>query len=496
MTEQRFDFSASRRAGVLLHPTSLPGGAGNGDLGIDAYRYVDFLAQSGISIWQMLPLGPTHGDKSPYQSLSVHAGNELLIGLSSLVDRNWLGSDMLRQPDAAEDPTEYRRRALREAMQGFHDRASGEERAEFERFKVEQSAWLDDYALYIALRSRYPGQSWVDWPQPLRDRLVKAMGTARQELRAEVEQVQFEQFLFFQQWHDLRAYARSRGVLLFGDMPIFVAHDSAEVWAHRDLFVLDDQGRMEVVAGVPPDYFSATGQRWGNPHYRWDRMQQDGFSWWIERLRTQMELFDVIRIDHFRGFEAHWEIPASEDTAINGHWVKAPGEALFKAIREHFGGLPLVAEDLGVITPEVDALRRGFDLPGMKILQFAFDGGSANPYLPHHHEALCVVYTGTHDNDTTVGWFAGLTEEQKNVALDYFGYPGEAMPWPMIRSALSSVAKLAVIPMQDLLSQGSEHRMNTPGTSNGNWSWRFSWDQLPHDLSPRLAHLNRLYGRN
>lgn len=495
MSQPLFEFSARRRAGVLLHPTSLPGGAGNGDLGVDAYRFIDFLAASGMTLWQMLPLGPTHGDRSPYQSMSVHAGNHLLIGLQPLVANGWLDGALLARFSPADDGAAFRCKALQLAFQGFLDRASGPEREALERFKVEQSQWLDDYALYMALRQRYPHGSWVSWPAPLRDRDPRALAAARSELHREVQQVQFEQYLFFQQWQDLRAYANERGVLLFGDVPIFVAHDSAEVWAHRELFMLDEAGQMEVVAGVPPDYFSETGQRWGNPHYRWDRMAEDGFAWWLERLRTQIGMFDVIRIDHFRGFEAYWEIPASEETAIQGRWVKAPGEALFSAVRDEFGGLPLVAEDLGIITAEVEALRLAFNLPGMKILQFAFDGGSENPYLPHHHEPLNVVYTGTHDNDTTVGWYASLNEEQCNTVLDYLGYPDEAMPWPLIRAALDSVAEMAIIPMQDLLALGSEHRMNMPGTTDGNWAWRFDWEQLPHDLSAKLMHLNRIYSR-
>lgn len=495
MSQPLFEFSARRRAGVLLHPTSLPGGVGNGDLGHDAYRFIDFIAASGMTLWQMLPLGPTHGDKSPYQSLSVHAGNELLIGLKPLVDNGWLDASVLTQVHHHDDGSVLRRQALRQAFQGFLDRASGPEREALERFKVAQSHWLDDFALYMALRQRYPHGSWVSWPAPIRHRDERALAAASSELHREVQQVQFEQFLFFQQWRDLRAYAHEKGVLLFGDVPIFVAHDSAEVWAQRELFALDEAGQMEVVAGVPPDYFSETGQRWGNPHYRWDRMAEDGFAWWIERLRTQMQMFDVIRIDHFRGFEAYWEIEASQETAIHGRWVKAPGEALFTAVREALGSLPLVAEDLGIITPEVEALRNAFNLPGMKILQFAFDGGSENPYLPHHHEPLSVVYTGTHDNDTTVGWYAALNEEQRNAVMDYLGYSEEPMPWPLIRAALDSVAQLAIIPMQDLLELAGEHRMNMPGTTDGNWTWRFDWGQLPHDLAAKMAHLNHIYGR-
>jgi 4-alpha-glucanotransferase len=307
--------------------------------------------------------------------------------------------------------------------------------------------------------------------------------------------VRFEQFVFFRQWHELRRAAQTRGVQLFGDLPIFVAHDSADVWAQRGYFDLDAAGQPSVVAGVPPDYFSPTGQRWGNPLYNWARMQADGFRWWIERLRTQLDLFDLVRIDHFRGFEAYWQIPADEATAINGCWVAAPGEALFQALVNELGTLPVVAEDLGMITPAVHRLREQFGFPGMRILQFAFDGGADNPYLPHNHEVNSVVYTGTHDNDTTLAWFEGLSVEQQCSVLDYLGHPGESMPWPLIRAAFASVARFAILPMQDVLQAGSGHRMNIPGSNTDNWQWRFEWDDVPAGLAGRLRHLLRIYGR-
>lgn len=482
---------AIRRAGILLHPTSLPGSAA-GALGTEARRFVDFLAAAGISIWQMLPLGPTHSDLSPYQCTSVHAGNPHLICLHRLAERGWL------EPGAAprvEPSADWHAVHLRAAHAGFRERAAAEDRRAFEAFVDRHRAWLDDFALYEALRAEQGRRVWSDWPVPLRDRQPEAIAAARVRLAPAIAQVQFEQFVFFTQWHELRDYAVRRGILLFGDMPIFVAYDSAEVWAEREYFRVDAEGRLEVVAGVPPDYFSATGQRWGNPHYRWERIEQDGFRWWIERMRTQRELFDLIRIDHFRGFEAHWEIPAQAETAVDGHWVKGPGERLFQALLETFHDLPLVAEDLGIITAEVDALRTRFGLPGMKILQFGFGGAADNPYLPHNHEWLSIVYTGTHDNDTSLGWYASLDEATRAHLHEYLGHPAEPMPWPLIRAALGSVAALAIVPLQDVLSLGSEHRMNTPGVAEGNWRWRFHWDQLPQELAERVRELMVLYGR-
>ncbi len=481
-----------RRAGILLHVTSLPGGIGNGDLGAEAYRFIEFLSASGMTVWQVLPLGPTHEDGSPYQCLSVHAGNPLLINLEWLQGRGWLE---LPEKEAGISALHYRFSCLLEAWKGFQQRATEQERVQLHSFVSQHADWLEDFSLYMAIRQEQEGRAWSQWPEPLRDREPTALEEARDRLQEEIEAVRFQQYLFFQQWHELRAYARQHGVLLFGDMPIFVAYDSAEVWAHREYFTVDEHGRAQTVAGVPPDYFSATGQLWGNPLYRWERMQEDGFRWWIGRMRTQLELFDFVRIDHFRGFEAFWEIPGEAKTAIEGRWVKAPGEALLNALHESFHALPLVAEDLGVITPEVEALRNKFGLPGMKILQFAFGGDATNPYLPHNHERRSVVYTGTHDNDTTLGWYRTLDEAGKTHLLDYLGHPGEEMPWPVIRTALSSVACLAMLPMQDALELGSEHRMNTPGTTEGNWRWRFQWEQVDSALSSRLAHLVRLYGR-
>ena len=481
-----------RRAGVLLHPTSLPGGVGCGDLGGDAYKFIDFLAASGISVWQMLPLVPTHGDFSPYQGLSVHAGNPLLINLELLQEWGMLAAALEAEP---KNFVEYRLAMLRQAYQGFKTLADDGMRAEYDDFAESNKHWLQDYALFQAIRQAHGNAHWLNWPDAFRDHEESALAEVEPILAEAIEYVRFEQFVFFRQWGLLHEYARNRGVILFGDMPIFVAHDSAEVWAHREYFSLDEHGKAEVVAGVPPDYFSETGQRWGNPHYRWDKMQADDFKWWKTRMATQLEMFEWVRIDHFRGFEAYWEIPAHEETAINGHWVKAPGDELFESLHKEFDPLPLVAEDLGIITAEVDALRKNHNLPGMKILQFAFGGDADNPYLPHNQTLDSVVYTGTHDNDTSVGWYESSSAEVQSHLAEYLGYPTETMPWPLIRSALASVACLAIIPMQDLLSLDGKHRMNIPGTAVDNWSWRFDWSQVDEGLAPRVRKLVQQYGR-
>jgi len=480
-----------RRAGVLLHPTSLPGTPRQGRLGNTARAFVDFLHGAGFSVWQMLPLGPTHEDRSPYQCLSVHAGNVDLISMEDVAASGWL--DPASVPD--EFDTASRTALLQQARSGFESTATAEQQAAFAAFRREHADWLDDYALYQAIRQVHAHASWLEWPTALRDREAAALADFSAQQAGLIEQASFEQYLFFTQWQALRDYAHAQQVLLFGDIPIFVAHDSADVWAHRGLFSVDASGRLEVVAGVPPDYFSATGQRWGNPLYHWESMQADGFDWWIRRFRTQLALFDIVRLDHFRGFEKYWEIPAAAETAIDGHWVEAPGAALFMRLQEVFGELPLVAEDLGLITPEVDALREAFGMPGMKILQFAFDSGPGNPYLPHNHTVDSVVYTGTHDNDTTLGWYLGLDDARRQAVLEYLGHPGEPMPWPMIRAALASVAGLAIMPLQDLLELGSEQRMNTPGVPGDNWSWRFTPEQLPAGLAARLHQLVEIYGR-
>lgn len=481
-----------RRAGILLHPTSLPFEAVGGALGPEARHFVDFAVATGASLWQMLPLGPTHADGSPYACLSVFAGSPALISVELLVEEGWLDQVPPLDPD---NPERWREHSLQQAHANFTRRADKAQQRDYASFRERQNYWLEDYCLYQALRRKFEGRSWLDWPAPLRDRDADALKAAAVELAAERERVCFEQFVFDRQWRALKAYANQRGVLLFGDMPIFVAHDSAEVWARREFFTLDEHGRALTVAGVPPDYFSATGQRWGNPLYRWERMREDGFDWWLCRIGHQLDLFDLVRIDHFRGFQAYWEIPAEAETAVDGRWIEAPGEELFETFQAHFDPLPLVAEDLGLITPEVDALRHRFGLPGMKILQFAFEGGAQNPYLPHNHESDYVVYTGTHDNSTTVGWHEQLDDGQRERVAEYLGYPQETQPWPLIRAALASVARLCVLPMQDLLALDDSHRMNVPGVTEGNWGWRLQWDMVDEELPARMRTMVELYGR-
>ncbi|MCK5092238.1 MAG: 4-alpha-glucanotransferase [Gammaproteobacteria bacterium] len=481
-----------RRAGVLLHPSSLPGKSDQGDFGHEAFRFIEFLSACGFSVWQTLPLGPTHSDRSPYQSLSVHAGSLLLISLDWLVDHDWLPSSALDETDIN---AEYRQACLKKAYAGFCQHADEKMRQAYATFVEEKADWLHDYALFLALRNDAGGRPWMEWPAALRDREAKAMLDANRRFHEECEYVRFEQFVFNMQWNELRDYAHKNGVYLFGDMPIFVAHDSAEVWAHRENFLVDEHGNASVVAGVPPDYFSETGQRWGNPHYAWDHIRKDGFQWWIRRMQSQLKLFDLVRIDHFRGLEAYWEILAESETAQQGHWVKAPGDELLKALFEAFDDLPLVAEDLGTITKEVTDLLYKYKLPGMKILQFAFNGDPENPYLPQNFTENCVVYTGTHDNDTTLAWYETLPEADRKYLHEYLDGSDVPMPWLLNKCALSSVARLAMLPMQDILGLGSGHRMNIPGTTQGNWQWRFEWSQVSDGLAERLRALIQLYGR-
>lgn len=494
MSQKQYEGSLDRRrAGILLHITSLPGPAQCGDLGADAYRFIDFIQQAGFTVWQILPVGPTQSDGSPYQSSSMHAGNPRLISVGGLIDQALLPAELIPSEPISDSS---KAKLLYQSWKTFQSNPQREMQAELDRFITENTSWLDNYTLFRALREENNLQCWWEWPAPIRDRDPAALEKAKRRLGLSLDYIRFEQFLFFQQWMMLKRYANERGIRLFGDMPIFVAHDSAEVWANRDMFELDPEGHPLVVAGVPPDYFSETGQRWGNPLYRWDKLEQNGFSFWVDRMKTQLALFDLVRVDHFRGFEAYWEIPAAHEHAINGHWVKVPGDRLFEHLHQIYDPLPLVAEDLGYITPEVDALRRNFGLPGMKILQFAFSGGADNPYLPFRHEANSVTYTGTHDNNTTLGWYLDLDDASRQYVDDYLGKSKEVMPWPVIRSALASRSRLAVIPMQDILALGSEHRMNLPGTVEGNWSWRFQWQQIPVDLTQRLRKRVEMYGRS
>lgn len=488
------DILSKRRAGVLLHITSLPGAHDNGDLGKEAYNFVDFLHETGVSIWQTLPLGMPHGDGSPYQCVSAHAGNPALISLEWLQEKGWFNLDDVKGWKQSDNQT-YIDSCLSMAFQTFQEKAGEPDKNAFSKFCQKHAHWLDDFVLYSALKTEFKYLSWDLWPDPYRNRDEKTLLKARFRLADHIQVAKFEQYIFFQQWLELKQYAHEQKIALFGDIPIFVAYDSADVWAHRDVFKLDENGEMSAVAGVPPDYFSETGQRWGNPHYNWDHLKETGYQWWIDRMKTQLECFDIIRIDHFRGLESAWEIPAEDDTAINGKWAKAPGAELLTALNDAFGSIPLVAEDLGVITEEVEALRDQFQLPGMKILQFAFGTGSDNPYLPFNYQRNSVVYTGTHDNDTTEGWFSHLSQDEQDFINEYLGHPRRPISYMLMRTAFASVANLAVIPMQDILHLGSEDRMNTPGTMTGNWQWRFTWDQLTDEKSQDFKHLIGLFGR-
>ncbi|MEJ2528920.1 MAG: 4-alpha-glucanotransferase [Gammaproteobacteria bacterium] len=481
-----------RRAGVMLHITSLPGLGINGDMGEESRHFVDFLVDSGFSYWQTLPAGPTRSDNSPYSTSSIHAGNPLLIDLNYLVQRYWLDASFLNKGVLTE---KKRLQSLRMAWNVYTKLAGEHERAHMAEFTREQGYWLDDYALFRAIRKDQDCRAWWEWPAPLRDREPEAIAKVRARLAREIEYIGFEQFVFFQQWHEMKNYANRRGVKLFGDMPIFVAHDSAEVWVNRQYFLLDQNGAPKVVAGVPPDYFSDTGQRWGNPLYDWDRLQEDGFTFWIQRMKTQLAMFDLVRIDHFRGFESCWEIPAEDETAIYGRWVSTPGQELFECLHKEYHSLPLVAEDLGLITPEVEALRDRFGLPGMKVLQFAFSGDHKNPHLPFKYPTNSVVYAGTHDNNTTIGWYESLDQDTRRYVDEFLGDSRLDMPWPMLWKVLSSPSDLAILQMQDLLELDGNHRMNTPGTTEGNWLWRFKWDQVDPGLAAKLRHRIAMYGR-
>ncbi len=491
-----------RSSGVLLHPTSLPGRFGIGDLGPEAYSFVDFLDGTGQSIWQVLPLGPTGYGDSPYQCFSAFAGNPLLLSLDALVEQGHLSpSDLQHVPDFPTDQVDYgpviqyKAGLLRAAFESFQRRSDSEEKSEFVTFCLGKQAWLDDFALFMALKDRHEGALWSSWERDIACREPKAVAYWSQALADEVERHKYLQYQFYKQWGKLRQYADARDIRIFGDIPIFVAHDSADLWSHPELFYLDEAGHPTVVAGVPPDYFSETGQLWGNPHYRWDRMAEAGYWWWIERFRASFELVDIVRVDHFRGFEAYWEVPATEETAVNGRWVKGPGADLFLAVQNALGKLPIVAEDLGVITPEVERLRDRFEFPGMRILQFAFAGDANDPFLPHNYIRNCVVYTGTHDNDTTTGWFRTAPEKERKAVLAYFGTDGDDISWDFIRWLFASVADTAIVPLQELLGLGPEARMNYPSRLGGNWNWRFLPDALTPEIRKRLRSLTEIYGR-
>lgn len=493
-----------RASGVLLHITSLPGPHGSGDLGAQAYRFIDWLKIAGQSLWQILPLGGIGPGNSPYMSSSAFAGNVLLIDLTELQQRGWLTpAELFLAAGAETDHIEFdamiqfRMSRLELAAQRFGKAMTDEERADFAAFAAHHGEWLNDYALFMALAERAGGGNWPEWRRPLAQRHPGALIQACQEHADRVFFWKFCQWCFFRQWLRLKAYANSNGVKILGDVPIFVAHQSAEAWSRPELFELDDHGQPQVVAGVPPDAFSETGQLWGNPLYRWSAHTAEDYQWWIARIRHIFELVDIARIDHFRGFEAYWEVSATEATAVNGRWVEAPGDQLFAAIAAALGRLPIVAEDLGQITPGVDVLRRKHGFPGMCILQFAWHsaGASESRYLPHNHRVDTVVYTGSHDNNTTLGWWRSAPDNVKHHLREYLATDGQDISWALIRTALASVADMSICPMQDILQLGAEHRMNLPGSSQGNWTWRFNWGQVRTGHATRLHRICELSGR-
>jgi len=493
-----------RASGVLLHPTSLPGPHGSGDCGPAAYHFVDWLVSAGQSLWQILPLTGIGAGNSPYASNSAFAGNPLLVDLNELHRQGWLttaevepSAGLLDQRVDYAQVQPYRMQRLALAAQRFFALPAEDERhPQYARFCARHAGWLDDYALFMALSEAHADAEWCLWPPALARREPAALAQARAMHAERIAFWKFSQWCFFRQWLELKAYANRRGVQIVGDVPIFIGHHSAEVWSHQALFTLGADGHPTVVAGVPPDFFSATGQRWGNPLYRWEVHARDDFAWWVERMRRTFELVDVVRIDHFRGFAGYWEIPASEPTAIHGQWRSGPGADLFKAINAALGPMPIIAEDLGVITPDVDALRRRFQFPGMRILQFAFGGDAKNTFLPHHHDCDAVVYPGTHDNDTCLGWWASASEHERYFARAYLDTDGHDVAWALIRSACASVADTAIYAMQDVLSLPGECRMNFPGQSEGWWEWRMQWSQVQAWHAQRLAMLCRLYGRS
>ncbi|MEB3284576.1 MAG: 4-alpha-glucanotransferase [Candidatus Sericytochromatia bacterium] len=491
----------SRVSGILLHPSSLPNGHGIGDLGPEAYAFVDWLKNANQRMWQVLPLGPTGYGDSPYQSFSAFAGNPLLVDLNDLMERGWLSPGQLPDAPANNQTIDYghvvwfKREALKLAYAGFNAQGTQDDRDAFKRFCAQEAKWLNDYALFQALKDAHGGACWSDWEPALAARESSALKKAYKVHTESVDFWKFTQWNFFRQWQSLHAYATDRDIAIVGDVPIFVAYDSVDVWANPELFHLDETGHPTVVAGVPPDYFSETGQLWGNPLYRWDVLAKKRYTWWIARMKQALQLYDVVRLDHFRGFAAYWEVRAGEPTAVDGRWVRGPGDKLFKALSKALGAdLPIIAEDLGLITPDVEALRDDFNLPGMKILQFAF-GGPGNAYLPHNYPANSVAYTGTHDNDTVRGWFNSATQEEKDFALRYLATDEAGFPGAMVRSVIASTARIALIPVQDLLGLGSEARMNTPSLASGNWTWRLAPGQLGGELAHWLGDLTYVFGR-
>jgi 4-alpha-glucanotransferase len=495
--------SFDRACGTLLHITSLPSRGGIGDLGDEAYRFIDFLAGSRQRLWQVLPISPAGLGNSPYSATSAFAGNPLFVSLERLAQRGWLSKDKVdklpapgrqvnfAQVQASKPPL------IREAARRFLEVADANARKRFDEFCWLSGWWLEDYVLFEVVREQNGQKSWLEWPEPLRRRHSAAIERLKRENEQELMLTRAIQFFFFEQWRAMHQYCASSSVKLIGDMAIFVSLDSADVWSHPDIFQLDENRNPINVAGVPPDFFSATGQRWGNPLYRWDVIRDRGYEWWIQRMKWLVQQCDIVRLDHFRGFEAYWEIPAREETAVNGRWVKGPDHDLFRALREALGKLPFIAEDLGTITPEVEQLRRSFEMPGMRILQFGFGNPGAHIYLPHRFERNTVVYTGTHDNDTTVGWWkSGATPEEKRAVESYIEPDRGGIHWAFVRAALTSVADLCIIPMQDWLGLDGDCRMNVPSRPNDNWTWRLDKSAMSDNLKKKIADLIEVADRD
>jgi len=488
-----------RSCGVLLHLSSLPGSGGIGSMGSDARRFVDLLAEMGMSYWQILPLSPPACGNSPYSAFSAFAGNPLLIDLEQIVCDGDL-PEIISQESFINTAVDFnavsktKMKLLQDAAVRFLAKGDSPNKNKFWEF-CNTTPWLHNYALFMALKQRYKGKSWDKWPAGAALLTAEKYEKFSVELGSEIGIQKYIQWQFFRQWRQLRAYASGREIKIIGDIPIFVGYDSADVWSHRELFLLDSKGKPTVVAGVPPDYFSVTGQLWGNPLYDWDEIGRQKYAWWIERFRWMFELYDVVRVDHFRGFEAAWHVPAKEKTAVHGSWISAPGTLLFDAVFSALGKLPIIAEDLGVITPEVVTLRDRYNFPGMKIIQFAFDSGSSNGYLPHNHPNNCIVYTGTHDNDTLAGWYNSLSDSQRRRVDFYVGNHGKESLASLLRTVFMSVADTAIVPLQDLIGLGAESRINVPGVAFGNWGWRFDWSMIHGEVARLVRDQLECYGR-